>query len=641
MSRTLAFMLASSAALAQSPSVPLFIHHSGRLLDGADNLVEGPLQLHFSIHDVFEDEPGSEAPPLWQGTYDVVLFRGVYHVTLGDPAEGPLLDAAVFDGAKRLWLQIRVGGPTAPPLEPRIKVGSVPFALTAGTALRALSATSLEGAALDDLAPAEHTHGAADLVALPTHTHQAADLPSHDHVAGDLMSLPAHAHAAADLTTLPTHAHAAADLPPHDHDLSGSGFSGLLPAGKIDRTGLDADLLDGLHASAFTRKFFAEKDDLQPGAFLEVNHGGNTLLTMAIGWVLDASGAWRAITEGGACTACGNGSDGAFLATSDRTLGGGTYNFSSFTIQSGVRVTVTGTTPLTVNVAGAARIEGTLWLRGGDGGSPPDHTAGCLGTGGSGGGGGGFAGGTSCYSGSGQLSQDGFGPGGGKGGDYSSCSNGGGGGGGGFGSDGAAGQALNAGPCSNNCAGGAGGAVYGDADLSVLQGGSGGGSGSYGGATNNAGGGGGGGGGAVKITAQSIVVSGAINANGGTGGGQSRGTAGGGDGGLGGGGSGGAIWLRASGVQISGTVQATGGVTGNYDTSASPWCGGAGGTGGNGRIRIDAQTLSGTTTPAPHRGNTSGLPASYALRLEQFDANKVRLYNEGPTPAAVRLVVIR
>src|SRR6266498_314523 len=63
----------------------------------------------------------------------------------------------------------------------------------------------------------------------------------------------------------------------------------------------------------------------------------------------------------------GTGADGAYLATSNTTLAGGTYNFSSFTINPGVLVTVTGTQPLVVYCTGNVSISGTLNLSGGNG----------------------------------------------------------------------------------------------------------------------------------------------------------------------------------------------------------------------------------------------------------------------------------
>src|SRR5688572_2056007 len=52
------------------------------------------------------------------------------------------------------------------------------------------------------------------------------------------------------------------------------------------------------------------------------------------------------------CLNCGNGSDGAYSATTNTNLQGSTYNYSSFYIAPGVTVTVTGNAPLVINSTG-------------------------------------------------------------------------------------------------------------------------------------------------------------------------------------------------------------------------------------------------------------------------------------------------
>ena len=69
------------------------------------------------------------------------------------------------------------------------------------------------------------------------------------------------------------------------------------------------------------------------------------------------------------CIDCGTGVDGAFLAASNSTLAGGTYNYSSFTINPGVTVSVTGNSPLIIFCTGNVSIQGTLTASGGNGGN--------------------------------------------------------------------------------------------------------------------------------------------------------------------------------------------------------------------------------------------------------------------------------
>lgn len=284
----------------------------------------------------------------------------------------------------------------------------------------------------------------------------------------------------------------------------------------------------------------------------------------------------------------GNGSNGAYTATTNTTLPSGTYNYTSFTINSGVTVTVTGSQPLIIKSQGTVDIDGALVLNGGDGQSGRRMSgSGCCsycdpnGAGyqanpaGGAAGPGGFAGGDGDQGVTGQV---GFGPGGGGGGTQVNGS----GAGGGYGTAGANGSAGSGGGTP------LGGSTYGDPQLSVFQGGSGGGAGSGYIANGNDGGGGGGGGGAVQIAAPLIDISatGSISADGGEGGG--------GDG-AGGGGAGGAIWLQATTLNTSGTLSAVGGAGG----CSSPYSR-FGGAGGNGRIRVDygSGSVGGSIQPA-------------------------------------------
>ena len=146
------------------------------------------------------------------------------------------------------------------------------------------------------------------------------------------------------------------------------------------------------------------------------------------------------------------------------------------------------------------------------------------------------------------------------------------------------------------------GATYGAAELTTLYLGSGGGSGadesdSTGGTTGS----GGDGGGIIVIFADTISVSGAIEAKGSAGGTYTGDCS---DSGSGGGGSGGSIYLAANTATLGTTlVKATGGAGGSY--SCSGWHG-DGGSGGKGRIRVEANTKSGTTDPTYSGAGTPG-----------------------------------
>ncbi len=316
---------------------------------------------------------------------------------------------------------------------------------------------------------------------------------------------------------------------------------------------------------------------------------------------------------GQSCFNAGNGSDGVYNATSNTTIAGGTYNFTSFSISPGVTVTATGNEPLVILVTGNVNIQGTLSVKGGNGANGIVNIT-------YGGGGIGVAGGSNGGDGSynnfnwSASASWGYGIGGGGGGqDF------GGGGGGGYGTNGAA---------SGNSTGGQAGATYGDAQISVLQGGSGGGGGS--GGFSSGGGGGGAGGGAIEISCGGSVTiaSGAIiNANGGNGG--NAGTHVGG----GGGGSGGSILIKSVQVINNGLITAVGGTGG---TSQSFLTGRFGGNGGNGRITIDHEIpITGTGTYNPAIGSEQPLliqPLVQAIALpdtEVCEGNQVMLFADG------------
>jgi hypothetical protein len=203
----------------------------------------------------------------------------------------------------------------------------------------------------------------------------------------------------------------------------------------------------------------------------------------------------------------------------------------------------------------------------------------------------------------------------------------GGGGGGGFGAaGGVGGTALTA-------TGGTAGGAYGNAQLSVLQGGSGGGAGRGGAAAACRPGGAGGG--AIQLSAFSISITGAINAGGGGGaGGGSSGTCAGNYSSAAGGGSGGAIYLQTDMLLGGGSVAANGGgggeggdhiaglsgTVGADATSMSVALGGAGATdsgdGGNGGTgAVGADTGKSPVASANNGGGGGGGPGRIYLQI--------------------------
>src|SRR6478735_4282708 len=68
------------------------------------------------------------------------------------------------------------------------------------------------------------------------------------------------------------------------------------------------------------------------------------------------------------CRPCGSGAQGAYTATSDTTLPGGIYDFTTFNIDAGVTVTVTGPDPLVIRATDVVTINGNLVAAGAAGG---------------------------------------------------------------------------------------------------------------------------------------------------------------------------------------------------------------------------------------------------------------------------------
>ena len=290
----------------------------------------------------------------------------------------------------------------------------------------------------------------------------------------------------------------------------------------------------------------------------------------------------------------GAGYHGDFLASGSTSLTAGDWEYSSFTVSSGVTVTVTGGDALQVWVLGAVQIDGTVDLSGADGESIRAWSSGAP-VGGAGGGGGGGAGGDGDdYEGSGPVTApSGSGASPGLGGiSYSSGSGGGGGGQAVAGDDG-----TSSGGSYSAYAGGAGGTAVSNTSTPTLTAGSGGGGGGWGSGYNSSGGAGGGGGGAWYLEADSIQVAGTILCGGGNGGGNTSSSCY--HGGGGGAGSGGTLWLVADSLEVSGTLYCDGGAGGVPDYCGHGGIAGTGGNGADGVIWLDSASLSvpGTVSP--------------------------------------------
>ena len=137
----LALVVASTAHAQGQPSVPMLINHQGLLMSGPGVPNLAPLALmRFALWDQIEG--GNE---LWSEEYQVEVIDGYYQVLLG--SVDPVGLAEAFAASDELFLGIDVnrGGELAP----RRRLVSVPWALRAATADRALVADNATG----DLTP--------------------------------------------------------------------------------------------------------------------------------------------------------------------------------------------------------------------------------------------------------------------------------------------------------------------------------------------------------------------------------------------------------------------------------------------------------------------------------------------------------
>jgi hypothetical protein len=195
---------ASPAArpLAQG-GAPLLLNYQGRLADPSTSLPkpDGVYTINFSLY----NSQGA-ASATWSETQTVTVTRGLFNVLLGS---SQALSATLFDGTNR-WLGLKVEGET---LDPRVRIASVPYAIQAE---EAKNADTVDGEDANAFADAVHSHDD-DYV----NEGQADSISSTMILTGNVTAVEI-----ADGATL-------AEI--LDDDGAGSG--------------LDADMVDGLHAS--------------------------------------------------------------------------------------------------------------------------------------------------------------------------------------------------------------------------------------------------------------------------------------------------------------------------------------------------------------------------------------------------------
>lgn len=280
-----------------------------------------------------------------------------------------------------------------------------------------------------------------------------------------------------------------------------------------------------------------------------------------------------------ACPDFGSGSMGAFRATNDTVIAGGEYHFTTFRIDQGVKVRVSGTKALLIRCKETAIINGILDASGGDAAHAVPGLTTCVA-------GLGVAGGADGAAGIGGSATTSSGlPGSGTGAGYGGIQ----------GSGGSGAGHAQAGTGSGHPSQ-LYGHIYGDSKLSILSAGSGGGSGSS--VAGHTSGAGGAGGGIIIINADDSIIIGShgeIRARGGHGSKASNPLSG-----CGAGGSGGCVWLAGENLLNYGLIDVSGGQGAEIAGSTNPY--GKGGHGSEGRIKIEYKNYQAFGTIQPYAG---------------------------------------
>lgn len=119
-------------------AVPTFLVQQGRLVDKAGAPVSGELPFVFSLYEAVD-----ATTALYTETQTITLDGGYFSARLGEITPFP---AELFNG-RNLWIGVKVGADEE--MQPRQPVGSVPYAIKAGSADHATSATTATNATGD------------------------------------------------------------------------------------------------------------------------------------------------------------------------------------------------------------------------------------------------------------------------------------------------------------------------------------------------------------------------------------------------------------------------------------------------------------------------------------------------------------
>jgi hypothetical protein len=220
-------------------AVPGFLDYQGKLSDSGGNPLTGTYSMTFRLYGV-----SNGGTHVWQEMKSVQVVNGIYSVLLGTVS--PLGDAIFADDT--LYLEVQVGTEV---LSPRQQLASTGFAMRAG------NAETLNGLAAGSFSLGTHSHsfpqitGAASDAQIPNNItiDYAASAGNADTVDGQhaaAFASSSHIHDGSQITTGTVADARIASTLTRDSEVMG-----IVTAGDGPGSGLNADFLDGLHASSF------------------------------------------------------------------------------------------------------------------------------------------------------------------------------------------------------------------------------------------------------------------------------------------------------------------------------------------------------------------------------------------------------
>ncbi len=255
----LVFLLSTALSAASYAQVPRTISHQGYLTNSAGHSIKSPpdIQMTFRIYDT---DTGGAA--LWTEVHGAVtVHKGIYSIVLGsvDPSGNPL--DLPFD--EQYYLGVEIGSDGE--MTPRQALTSVPSAfysimsdsaVHADSADSAVDADALEGQAAADFAASSHNHAASEITSgTLSDSRIASNVARDSEIVPEVLANDG-SGSGLDADMLDGQHAAAFSLSDHAHTL------------------LDADTVDGLHAASFLR---SDTSDVFTGGQITFDPGTSLL----------------------------------------------------------------------------------------------------------------------------------------------------------------------------------------------------------------------------------------------------------------------------------------------------------------------------------------------------------------------------